>query len=49
MSQACTQLRGVHLVEGAGHSIPEEQPQQVNELLLRFLRPLAAQAGRAHA
>jgi len=34
----CTRLLGVHLVAGAGHSIPEEQPGQFNRLLLGFLR-----------
>ena len=34
---ACTRLLGVHLVNGAGHSLAEEQPQQVNQLLLEFL------------
>jgi pimeloyl-ACP methyl ester carboxylesterase len=30
-------LLGVHLVEGAGHSLAEEQPQRVNDILVRFL------------
>jgi pimeloyl-ACP methyl ester carboxylesterase len=34
---ACTRLLGVHLVEGAGHSIPEEQPERVNRLFINFL------------
>ena len=37
-SRACTHLQGVHLVDEAGHSIPEERPEQVNKLLLGFLR-----------
>jgi pimeloyl-ACP methyl ester carboxylesterase len=35
---ACTRLMGVHLVEGAGHSVAEEQPEEVNRLLLQFLQ-----------
>ena len=38
MHDACTNLLGIHLVNGAGHSIPEEQPDQVNQLLMDFLR-----------
>jgi pimeloyl-ACP methyl ester carboxylesterase len=38
MRSVCTHLRGVHIVTRAGHSIPEEQPEQVNKLLLGFLR-----------
>jgi pimeloyl-ACP methyl ester carboxylesterase len=34
---ACTRLLGVHLVDGAGHSLAEEQPQRVNQLLTEFL------------
>jgi pimeloyl-ACP methyl ester carboxylesterase len=34
---ACTKLIGVHLINGAGHSLAEEQPQQVSQLLLEFL------------
>jgi pimeloyl-ACP methyl ester carboxylesterase len=35
---ACTQFFGVHLVEGAGHWVQQEQPAQTGELLLNFLR-----------
>ena len=35
----CPQLRGVHLVEGAGHWAQQEQPAAVNRLLIDFLRP----------
>ncbi len=34
---ACTQMRGCHLVEGAGHWVQQEQPEQVSKLLLEFL------------
>jgi pimeloyl-ACP methyl ester carboxylesterase len=36
MHSVCTQLKGVHLVPGAGHSIAEEQPDAVNRLLINF-------------
>jgi pimeloyl-ACP methyl ester carboxylesterase len=31
-------MLGVHLVEGAGHWVQQEQPEQVTRLLLAFLR-----------
>jgi pimeloyl-ACP methyl ester carboxylesterase len=34
---SCTRLTGFHLVEGAGHWVQQERPEEVNELLLRFL------------
>jgi pimeloyl-ACP methyl ester carboxylesterase len=34
---ACTQMTGVHLLDGAGHWVQQEQPAQVTELLLDFL------------
>ena len=34
---ACTRWRGTHLVEDAGHWVGEEQPEQVERLLLEFL------------
>ncbi|QNK68333.1 alpha/beta hydrolase [Variovorax sp. PAMC26660] len=37
----CTQMRGVHLVEGAGHWVQQEQPGEVSRLLLGFLRETA--------
>ena len=38
MRQVCTRLLGVHLIAGAGHSLAEERPDEVNALLLAFLR-----------
>ena len=35
---ACTAMTGVHLLDGAGHWVQQEQPEQVTELLLEFLR-----------
>jgi pimeloyl-ACP methyl ester carboxylesterase len=37
-SKACTRMTGVHLVEGAGHWVQQEQPEAVSELLIRFLQ-----------
>ena len=37
-TRACTRLVGVHLVEGAGHWVQQEQPEQVSRLLVQFLR-----------
>ncbi len=33
----CTDLRGVHLIEGAGHWVQQEKAAEVNALLLAFL------------
>jgi len=35
---ACTNMLGVHLVEGAGHWVQQEQPEQVSKLLIQFLK-----------
>ena len=35
---ACTRMLGCHLLDGAGHWVQQEQPEQVSELLLEFLR-----------
>src|SRR5689334_622407 len=35
---ACTRMVGFHLVDGAGHWVQQEQPEQVSTLLLQFLR-----------
>ena len=34
----CKEMVGFHLVEGAGHWVEQEQPQEVSRLLLQFLR-----------
>ena len=38
---ACTRMLGCHLVDGAGHWVQQEQPNQVNRLLLQFLKSAA--------
>jgi pimeloyl-ACP methyl ester carboxylesterase len=35
---ACARMVGFHLVEGAGHWVQQEQPEQVSKLLIQFLR-----------
>ncbi|HEV2186406.1 MAG TPA: alpha/beta hydrolase, partial [Stellaceae bacterium] len=35
---ACTRMTGVHLLDGAGHWVQQEQAPKVTELLLGFLR-----------
>jgi pimeloyl-ACP methyl ester carboxylesterase len=35
--RACTRMLGCHLIEGAGHWVQQEQPEQVTQLLLEFL------------
>ncbi len=37
-NRACTKMLGLHLVENAGHWVQQEQPEEVCELLLQFLR-----------
>jgi pimeloyl-ACP methyl ester carboxylesterase len=36
--EACTDMRGVHLVPGAGHWVQQEQPDRTVELLIDFLK-----------
>jgi pimeloyl-ACP methyl ester carboxylesterase len=38
---ACTRMLGCHLIDGAGHWVQQEQPEQVNRLLLQFLAETA--------
>jgi pimeloyl-ACP methyl ester carboxylesterase len=42
-SSACSQFRGIHLVEGAGHWVQQEQPEAVSTLLIEFLARVAGQ------
>jgi pimeloyl-ACP methyl ester carboxylesterase len=43
---ACTRLLGVHLIQGAGHWMAEEQPSQLNQLLIDFLHRAATAPSR---
>ena len=38
---ACTDLRGVHLLDGAGHWVQQEQAARVSEILIEFFRGAA--------
>ncbi len=42
---ACADLRGCHLIAGAGHWVQQEQADAVNHLLLEFLGGLASGPG----
>src|SRR5271167_528307 len=44
-ASACTDFRGIHLVEGAGHWVQQEQPARVSELLIEFLAQTARSVG----
>jgi len=41
-TSACSRMLDCHLVAGAGHWVQQEQPDQVNRLLLNFLKAAAA-------
>ncbi len=45
-STACTRMQGVHLLEGAGHWVQQEQAEQVSKLILEFLQSPAVRAQR---
>jgi pimeloyl-ACP methyl ester carboxylesterase len=37
-ASACRRMLGCHLVDGAGHWVQQEQPEQVSQLLLQFVK-----------
>jgi pimeloyl-ACP methyl ester carboxylesterase len=41
----CTQMVSFNLIDGAGHWVQQEQPEQVSKLLLEFLQGLPARKG----
>ena len=41
MHNSCTHMAGFHLLDGAGHWVQQEQPEQVSALLIQFLRDYA--------
>jgi pimeloyl-ACP methyl ester carboxylesterase len=38
---ACTNMQSVHLVDGAGHWVQQEQAEETSRLLLEFLDGLS--------
>src|SRR5712692_5079475 len=40
-TSACTHMVGFHLLDGGRHSVQQKQPEQVNALLVQFLRDYA--------
>ncbi len=46
-ASACTHMVGFHLLDGAGHWVQQEQPDQVSGRLVAFLRKFARASGRA--
>ena len=40
-NEVCTDMRAVHLVDGAGHWVELEQPEETSRLLIEFLRDVA--------
>jgi len=44
-ASVCTRMIGVHLVDGAGHWVQQEQPEQVARLLLQFIQQASGGAG----
>jgi pimeloyl-ACP methyl ester carboxylesterase len=45
-TSACTRMVGFHLIEGAGHWVQQEQPDQVSALLTQFLRDQVPRSAR---
>jgi len=37
-SSACTRMLGTHFIEGAGHWVQQERPEEVSRLLVQFLK-----------
>jgi pimeloyl-ACP methyl ester carboxylesterase len=39
-------MRGAHLIDGAGHWLEQEQPEQVSKLLIEFLQDARGPNGK---
>ena len=44
MSEACSQFKGIELIDGAGHWVQQEQPEKVIEIVSKFLRDVKVDA-----
>ena len=44
MKEVCTKYKGGHLIDGAGHWVQQEQPEQVSEIIANFLRQIHVDA-----
>jgi pimeloyl-ACP methyl ester carboxylesterase len=44
---ACTRMQGVHLLDGAGHWVQQEQAEQVGRLIVQFLQSDAVKSARS--
>jgi pimeloyl-ACP methyl ester carboxylesterase len=45
-ASACTRLLGCHLIDGAGHWVQQEQPEEVARLLLQFVAMASGRSPR---
>jgi len=45
-NSACTKMVGFELLEGAGHWVQQEQPEQVSRMLVQFLRDQAPSSAK---
>jgi len=45
-NSACTHMVGFHLLDGAGHWVQQEQPEQVSKLLVQFLQSQASPSAK---
>jgi len=45
-SSGCTRMLGCYLLDGAGHWVQQEQPEEVAHLLLQFLQMASQREGR---
>jgi pimeloyl-ACP methyl ester carboxylesterase len=45
-SSGCTRMLGCHLLDGAGHWVQQEQPEEVAQLLLQFIKMASERESR---